>query len=275
VSVLTPPTGNRADSFAGPATQAWDAVADAPELESLEEYWEENQGDVEYTALLEEFDVTVTPAPARSRPGMPRPSMPRPSVPRIGRRRGGSKDHRLWIGLGGVVIVAAAAIFGIVKFEFPAGGEAHTLTTPATIDSCYARNAGLAKSMGLPALINKMTKTSGGTDPVSAAYEGPCGTTASSATQIVAVLEAHLANDSPAGGIHGFEQEYPGAKSVSAGPLAGEAACTESNSISSSSVALCSWFDDDSFGVIFSPTMSPTQLATAMLKIRSAVELKG
>jgi hypothetical protein len=276
VSVLTPPTGNRMDSFAGPATQAWDAVADAPELESLEEYWQDDEGDVEYTALLEEFDVTVTSAPARSRPSMPRPSMPHPSVPRIGRRRGGSKDHRLWIGLGGVVIVAAAAIFGIVKFEFPSGGETHTLTTPATIDGCYARNPGLAKSMGLPALITKMTKTSGGTDPVSAAYEGPCGTTASSATQIVAVLEAHLANDSPAGGLRGFMQEYPNAKTVSAGPLGGEAGCTESNSISSSSsVALCSWFDDDSFGVIFSPTMSPTQLATAMLKIRSAVELKG
>ena len=38
---------------------------------------------------------------------------------RIGRRRGGSNDHRLWLALGGVVVVAAAAITGIIKFEFP------------------------------------------------------------------------------------------------------------------------------------------------------------
>ena len=46
---------------------------------------------------------------------------------RTGRRRGGSNDHRLWLGLGGVVIVAAAAITGIIKFEFPShsGPRAH------------------------------------------------------------------------------------------------------------------------------------------------------
>lgn len=275
VSVLTPPAGNRLDTpFSGPATQAWDAFVDAPELEVLETFWQEDQGDVEYSALLEEFDVAPAPSPApvRSRPGKPHPNMPHPGMPHIGRRRGGSKDHRLWIGLGGVVIVAAAAIFGIVKFEFPPAGQAHTFTTPAKIDGCYIRSASIAKSAGLGALTRKMVQQSGGTDPVSAAYESSCGS-ASAPTQIVSVLEAHLANDSPSSSIRAFQQSYPDAKVVGAGSLGGEAACEETGAGTSSSVSMCVWFDDDSFGALISSTMDANLLSTTMLNFRPAVEL--
>ena len=57
-----------------------------------------------------------------------RPRSTRPA----GKRRGGSGDRRLWFALGGVLIVAAAAITAIVLVAFPSGpsGPAHTLVSP-------------------------------------------------------------------------------------------------------------------------------------------------
>jgi hypothetical protein len=265
-------------AYAGPATQAWDAIGDVPQLEALEEYWQEEQGDVEYTALLEEFDFTATAAPAaapaRQRPGMPHPAMPHPSIPRIGRRRGGSKDHRLWIGLGGVVVVAAVAIFGIVKFEFPSAGAAHTFATPAKIaGTCYTNSASIAKSANLGALGQKMAKASGGTDPVSAAYESTCGTTAATATEVLSVIMLHLPNDSPSGSIAAFEREYPNAQVVSAGSMGGQAACEQGGG--SSDEAQCVWFDNDSYGTLLSATMNANALSSALLHVRPSVELQA
>jgi hypothetical protein len=38
-------------------------------------------------------------------------------------------------------------------------------------------------------------------------------------------------------------------------------------------VALCTWADDDTFGVLTSPTMDLAELATQMRSIRPSVEL--
>jgi hypothetical protein len=39
------------------------------------------------------------------------------------------------------------------------------------------------------------------------------------------------------------------------------------------SVAMCAWFDNDSFGEVVSPTMNATQLSNAMRSIRPNLEL--
>jgi hypothetical protein len=131
----------------------------------------------------------------------------------------------------------------------------------------------MKKSSDLEALTVKMTKMSGGSDPVSAAYESSDGGTAATATQVVSVLEAHLPNDSPSGSIAAFKHSYPNAQVVNAGSLGGQAACEESDAGSTTNVAMCVWFDNDSFGAIISPTMNASALANVMLKIRPAVEL--
>jgi hypothetical protein len=39
------------------------------------------------------------------------------------------RGRRLWLSLGVIGVVAAGAIAGILKFEFPGGGVAHTVVT--------------------------------------------------------------------------------------------------------------------------------------------------
>jgi hypothetical protein len=275
VGVLTPAAGSRFDAridapqargagpMVGPDTVAWDAATD---MDSLEEYWQEEENDGGYSALLEEFD---------SGPGDPRDTASQPAVAarRTGRRRGGSNDHRLWLGLGGVVVVAAAAIFGIVKFEFPgATGPAHALSTPAKIAS-YQWAPNLEKTSNLDALRNQFIKMSGGAaaNVVSREYESGAVSSSNNA-EIVMFVGGHVANDSPAGSVAAFTQDYKAAQVVSAGPMGGEAACVQQAAGTSASVAMCAWFDNDSVGVVTSPTMNVDALAKVMRGFRPSVE---
>ena len=136
---------------------------------------------------------------------------------RIGRRRGRSNDHRLWLGLGGVVIVAAAAITGIIKFEFPShGGPAHTMAIPDKIGS-YVRTVDLEREVGLSQLRADVIKMSSGeaSGVKSAVYESGKAA-AGNTTQILMFIDGHLANADPAASITSFTQEFPGAHVVSA-----------------------------------------------------------
>jgi hypothetical protein len=266
VGVLMPPAGSQ-----------FDALPDVVELESLEVYWQEDSGDAEYSELLEELDVAVD-SPRRTvfqaKTAGPRTARPSISAPGIGRRRGRSSDHRLWLGLGGVVIVAVLAIFAIIKFEFPASsGPAHTFATPSTIGS-YQRSAHAVSRADLKAVSAELIKMSDGqaTDAVAAAYESSIGPSGTPATEIVLVSEAHLANDSPASSVTAFKQTYPDAKVVSAGPLGGEAVCEESGT-GTDSTAMCAWFDNNSFGTFSSATMPATELASVMPQLRQGLEL--
>ena len=278
VGVLTPPAGSRVEArlavthtrpaaaMVGPDTMAWD-VAAAEEVESLEEYWEEDDGG--YSALLDDLEAE---------PGFPAEADEEPSaaVRRIGRRRGRSSDLRLWLGLGGVVVVAAAAIFGIIKFEFPSnGGPAHELVTPAEVAGSYKWAPNLEKNSSLNSLRERFIQMSGGaaTNVVSREYEsGASSGSASTQAQIVMFIGGHVPNDSPSGSIAAFTQDYKGAQVVSAGPMGGQAACFEQEA-GSDSVAMCAFFDNDSVGAVVSPTMNTTQLANVMRMLRPSVEL--
>ncbi|HEX6526614.1 MAG TPA: hypothetical protein VF070_42340 [Streptosporangiaceae bacterium] len=281
VGVLTPPVGSRFEARAdapqtresavitGPDTAAWDAAPDA-DLDSLEEYWQED-GDGGHSVLLEEFDAEIevpreagTQVMESARRG-------------IGRRRGRSSDHRLWLGLGGVVVVAAAAIFGIVKFEFPSNnGPAHEFVPPTTIAS-YERAPNLEKNSDLPALVRKFSKSLGipVSSVVSREYESGAASTVTGGTQaqIVMFIGAHLPNQSPDNSMHNFIQEYKDVQVVSAGPMGGQAGCTETAAGTPKQVVQCVWFDNDSVGVVLSPTLTIDQLPGVMLSFRSKVEL--
>jgi hypothetical protein len=263
------------DAMVGPDTVAWDMTAEVDELDVIEEYWEEeDEGDGGYAALLHDLETDPEPRDyLRDSGPMPavRADGPRKIDPRrIGRRRGGSNDHRLWLGLGGVVVVAAAAIFGIIKLEFPPGGPAHELVTPARVAS-YQWAPALEQKSGLPALHNEFSKMLGG-QVVSREYESGAAPGASS-PEIVLYLGGHLPNQSPVNSMHNFQQEFKNAVQVNAGPMGGDAVCVETAVGTTNSVALCAWFDDDSVGVVDSPTMTTSQLASVMLQFRPVVEL--
>jgi hypothetical protein len=109
-------------------------------------------------------------------------------------------------------------------------------------------------------------------DILSAVYEqGNVTPGAAGNQQVFMFVGGHLANSDPALSIASFEREYPGAQVVSAGSLGGEAACATTTS-SNGSVAMCIWFDNDSFGTLVSPTMSTAKLAKTLDTVRPGIE---
>ncbi len=231
-------------------TSSWPVQPQADELDSFEEFWAEDDDDAEYTGLFPGEDPDFDPR----RQGSART---KGSGRRTGRRRGRSNDHRLWLALLGVVIAAAAAIFGILKFEFPShSGPAHAMQTPARIGS-YVRTVDMEKETKVNELRAEVIKMSSGqaSDVKSAVYESG-NSAAGNTEQIVMFIGGHLANAAPASSITSFTQKFAGAAVVSAGSLGGQAACVEEAPGTSDSVAMCVWFDNDSFGEIVSPTMN-------------------
>ena len=261
VGVLTPPAPVRpGHGLDGPEiTSSWPAAPQVDQLESFAEFWREDDQDGDYAGLFGDRVV----APDGARPAAKR---------RIGRRRGGSNDHRLWLALGGVVVLAAGAIIGIIKFEFPShGGPAHTMVTPSTIGT-YVRTVDLERQTNVAQLRAEVIKMSSGhaSSVVSAVYESG-NSAAGNDEQIIMFIGGHLANAAPAASVASFTQKFPGAEVVSAGSLGGKAACVQEGS-SSDGVSMCAWFDNDSFGEIVSPTMNSAALAQEMLMVRPAVE---
>jgi hypothetical protein len=240
-------------------TSSWPAAPQVDQIESFAEFWREDDEDGDYAGLF--GDRVVDPDGAGSA-----------AKRRIGRRRGGSNDHRLWLALGGVVVVAAAAITGIIKFEFPShGGPAHVMGTPAAIGT-FARTVDLERQTNVAQLRDEVIKMSAGqaSRVVSAVYESG-NSAAGNTEQIVMFIGGHLANAAPAKSVTSFTQKFPGAEVVTAGSLGGKAACVEEGS-GADSVSMCAWFDNDSFGEIVSPTMNSGALAKEMLTVRPAVE---
>ena len=269
--VLTAPSASRPGPAAvrpghgldGPEiTSSWPVQPAVGDLDSFEDFWRDDE-DEEYTGLFGDREAEFERADAKQAA----------AKRQIGRRRSGSNDRRLWLGLGGVIVLAAAAIAGIIKFEFPShSGPAHTMVTPAKIGA-YARTVDLEHQADVAALREKVIKMSSGqaSRVVSAVYESG-NSAAGNTAQIIMFIGGHLANADPAASITSFTQQFPGAKVVSAGALGGKAACVQDGT-GANSVAMCAWFDNDSFGEVVSPTMSAIALGDAMHTVRPSVEL--
>jgi hypothetical protein len=270
VGLLTPPRGTRVrpgHGLDGPEiTSSWPAQPAPDDLQSFDDFWREDE-DEEYSGLFgdrgAEFDRADAKQAASKQAAGKRST---------GRRRGRSNDLRLWLGLGGVVVVAAAAIVGIVKFEFPShSGPAHTLSIPDTIGD-YTRTVGLERSTDVAQLSDEVVAMSSGqaTGVKSAVYrEGDSA--AGNTEQIIMFIGGHLANADPAASVSSFTQKFPGARVVGAGALGGQAACVQEGT-AANAVAMCAWFDNDSFGEIVSPTMNASALGQALQTVRPAVE---
>ena len=277
--VLTSPSASRprttpvrpGHGLDGPEiTSSWPVQPQTDDLESFEDFWRDDE-DEEYTGLFGDRQAEFDRADARQAATAGRQAS---AKRRTGRRRGGSNDHRLWLGLGGVVILAAAAITGIIKFEFPShSGPAHVMATPAKIGT-YARTVDLERQVGLSHLRAEVIKMTSGqaSDVVSAVYESG-NSAAGNTAQIIMFIGGHLANADPAASIASFIQEFPGAHVVNAGSLGGKAVCVQEGTTVSNSRSSCAWFDNDTFGEIASPTMKATALANTMVTVRPSMEL--
>jgi hypothetical protein len=245
-------------------TSSWPAQPAPGDLDSFEDFWRDD-ADEEYTGLFGNREAEFERADAKQAA----------AKRRTGRRRGGSNDRRLWLGLGGVVVVAAAAIVGIVKFESPShSGPAHAMTIPPKIGA-FTRTVDLEHEADVTALKQKVIAMSSGqaSHVVSAVYESGKASAGNTA-QIIMFIGGHLANADPAASITSFTQQFKGAQVVSAGALGGKAACVQDGT-GANSVAMCAWFDNDSFGEVVSPTMNASALASAMRAVRPSVEVRA
>ena len=87
--------------------------------------------------------------------------------------------------------------------------------------------------------------------------------------QIILFIGGNLTGASPGGVISSFVGESRGGQRTSAGSMAGQAACVPRIP---GSVAECAWADNDTFGVVASPTLSVSALAAELRDVRPQVE---
>ena len=196
--------------------------------------------------------------------------------PSRGSRSGARTSRRrvriLLLAVLAVVIVAAGAVAAL-KFVSRGGGRSHVLVAPSRLAS-YVRRPELEQQMNAKALQRQVIAKSAGqaSHVVSAVYENSAGVSGSAPPQIFLFIGGNLAGESPAGFISSFTAQFKGAAAASPGSLGGQAACVDAQGSAAGSVALCTWADSDTFGVVASPTMGLSQLAAQMRAIRPSVE---
>ena len=147
------------------------------------------------------------------------------------------------------------------------------LVAPSRLAS-YVRRPELEQQMNARALQRQVIAKSAGqaSHVVSAVYENGAGVSGNAPPQIFLFIGGNLAGESPAGFISSFTAQFKGAQAAKAGSLGGQAACVDAQGSAAGSVALCTWADNDTFGVMASPTMDLSQLAAQMRAVRPSVE---
>jgi hypothetical protein len=177
----------------------------------------------------------------------------------------------LWAGAAGlavgVVVVAAGALL------LGSGGPAHALVTPARLGA-YVRKPQLEQQMNAKALQQQVVTKSAGqaSHVVDAVYEDNVATASGTSPQVFLFIGGQLSGVSPSGFIASFTKQFQGVSAISAGSMGGQAACVNAQASVAGSVALCTWADNNTFGLVASPTMNATQLGAQMRAIRPQVE---
>jgi hypothetical protein len=168
--------------------------------------------------------------------------------------------------VGAVVVAAGALLLG-------SSGPAHALVTPAQLGA-YVRRPQLEQQMHAKDLQQQVVAKSAGqaSDVVYAVYEDDSAAAGGTSPQVILFIGGHLSGVSPSGFITSFTDQFKGARSTDAGSMGGQAACVHAQANVAGSVALCTWADGDTFGLVASPTMDALQLGTQMRAIRPKVE---
>ena len=172
-----------------------------------------------------------------------------------------------------VVAVLAAGTVAALKFVSRGTARSHVLVAPSRLAS-YVRRPELEQQMNARALQRQVIAKSAGqaSHVVSAVYENGAGVSGNAPPQIFLFIGGNLAGESPAGFISSFTAQFKGAQAAKAGSLGGQAACVDAQGSAAGSVALCTWADNDTFGVRASPTMDLSPLAAPMRAVRPSVE---
>jgi hypothetical protein len=234
--------------------------------------------DMQGAALMEQQPQVqeFAPPPLRVREFVPE-AQPKREVAtpakKTGKRRSGSSDRRQWVALGAIVVVAAGAVAVVLKMAFPsASGPAHNIETPTAIGP-YQNKPALAQQMHVQDLAAKVSKLNNMASNVKyAVYQYGTGAPGAN-TQVFMFIGGHVSDSDASSSISTFMADYPHAKSVPAGPMGGEAACVEMTNGAQGDAAMCTWFDNDSFGTLVSSTMNTTALEQVLRTVRPSLEV--
>jgi hypothetical protein len=188
--------------------------------------------------------------------------------------RASKRRVKVWLVAIIVIAIVAAGTAGVALYTSRSGApRSHMLVAPSKLGN-FVRRPQLEQRMNARQLQQQVIDKSAGqaSHVVSAVYENSGAVSGSAPPQIILFIGGNLAGVSPAGFISSFTTQFRGTAATSAGPLGGQAACVEARVSPTGSAAMCTWADADTFGVVVSPTMSPSQLATQMRTIRPSVE---
>jgi hypothetical protein len=174
----------------------------------------------------------------------------------------------VWGSAAGVTAVIVL-VLALLSVRGPTGPR-HVLSAPGTIGT-YVRRPQLEQQMNARQLQQQVMSRSAGqaSHVLSAVYENRAGVAGTSPPQILLFIGGHLAGTSAADFISSFRSQFQGAMTTGAGPLGGQAACVSARS---GVVAVCAWADNDTFGVLASPTMHAAQLGAQLRAIRPDLE---
>ena len=148
-------------------------------------------------------------------------------------------------------------------------GPVHRISTPNRLTS-YVQEPALASGMGATALRAEIVKKGNGeaSHVVDAVYEDSTGSAAKAGPLIILFIGGNLSG-SAGSFISSFTGLLPGAFVTSPGSLGGQAACVPGVS---GHPAECAWADNDTFGLIASPTLSAAALGKELRAVRPLVE---
>jgi outer membrane biosynthesis protein TonB len=207
-------------------------------------------------------DTAVPGAPASKRA---QPAAQRGRSSRRSRRL--SSRKLLLLVAGAVVIVVGGVAFALRPVS---SGPAHVLATPPKLGA-YVQDQQLADGMDAASLKASIVAKSGGEAQhvVDAVYEETTGPGTASGPVIILFIGGNLSGASAESFITSFTGKLKGAVPTSPGTLGGDAACVPSVG---GHPAECAWADNDTFGVIASPTLGAGGLASELRLMRPMVE---
>jgi hypothetical protein len=193
---------------------------------------------------------------------------------RSGRRpQAGRSRKRLMLAAGAAVLVLGAGTVGVMVLKPNGGGPAHVVVVQPKLGN-FTRKPALEQQLNANKIRQQVIAKSSGQarNVVSAVYENDASASggSTSAPQILLFIGGNLSGVSPDGFIAGFSGQFRGAQTVSAGASGGSASCVAAKT--AGEVSLCAWADNDTFGVVASPTMGVEQLSAQMRTIRPLVE---
>ncbi len=211
---------------------------------------------------------TARPKAARPKAARPKAAAPKAAAPKTARpKKTSRKVRRSVLLVGGVGCAAAAAVLAMDVISSP--GQPHAISTPQRLMS-YVQEPSLATGMGASALRSKIVSMGSGeaSHVVDAVYEDSSGPAAKSGPQIVLFVGGNLSG-SASSFISSLTSALPGAFVINPGSLRGQAACVPGLS---GHLTECVWADNDTFGVIASPTLNASSLGTELREMRPLLE---